>query len=191
MDNKLNKLQELSELFQSGVIDKAEFDKLKRELLNDSESTKEDNQKPTIEPLHEIKLESDNESVQHIGGFNIIDQFTLLLINAPHYLLLMIAIHILWMSSFGTCCCINPIAGYDMQNDLIGFLTNSDNFLYIATVIVPFILGVILSFRMIYQMVFNVKYPNGANPFGFLPLISLFLFGVATYSYLMSLGFIG
>ncbi len=181
--DKISKLEALSELLKNGSIDDIEFEKLKKDILTGNDESEVNLDK-------DLKTSNQVSDEEKIDSLNIFDQFITILINAPHKLLISIAPYMLFWTYYGTCCCLNPLAGYDMRNDLSGFLTNSDNFLYIIIVIIPFIIGVILAIRIIFQMIFNVNYPNGDNPYGFVPLISLFIFSVAAYLYLVSLGFI-
>lgn len=134
------------------------------------------------------KISENTNTFMDLGSLNLYQQFIFWLKNAPHWLLIMISPYLGYWTFIGSCCCVNTAEGITMRNQGLSYFTNSDNLFYIICVLLPFLLGVILGSKMLYQMIFNINYPNGDSPYGFFPLLALAGFIGTSYFYLASLG---
>lgn len=147
-----------------------------------------DNNYPNNKKNNKDFFSPDSEvNISNLGQFNVFKQIKYFLINAPHWLLLLIAPWLCYWTYIGTCCCVNQSEGYNIKNEGLSYFTNTDNLFYTVTVILPFLLGAILAIRMIFSMLFNIRYPNGDSPYSFLSLFCLAAFIGMSYLYLNSL----
>jgi hypothetical protein len=186
----LNLKQEVIDILQYGFFDlKNKFNliphRVKFELngiaiKDDKNSNSKKNKKDFFSPESEV-------NITNLAQFNIFKQISYFLINAPHWLLLLITPWLGYWTYIGSCCCVNQSEGFKIKKEGLDYFTNTDNLFYIITVILPFLLGAILAIRMIFSMLFNIRYPNGDSPYGFLPLFYLALFIGMSYLYLNSL----